>query len=41
MPEDIYTVDMMDAYASLGRIIGEDVDEDLINEIFSQFCMGK
>ena len=41
MPEDLYTVDLMDAYAALGRIIGEDVDEDLIDEIFSQFCMGK
>ena len=41
MPEDLYTVDMMDAYAALGRIIGEDVDEDLINEVFSKFCMGK
>lgn len=41
MPEDLYTVDMMDAYAALGRIIGEDVDEDLVNEIFAKFCMGK
>ena len=41
MPEDLYTVDMMDAYAALGRIIGEDVDEDLINEVFEKFCMGK
>ena len=41
MPEDLYTVDMMDAYAALGRIIGEDVDEDLVNEIFEKFCMGK
>ena len=41
MPEDLYTVDMMDAYAALGRIIGEDVDEDLVNEIFDKFCMGK
>ena len=41
MPEDFYTIDMMNAYASLGRIIGEEVGEDLVNEIFSQFCMGK
>ena len=41
MPEDLYTVDMMDAYTALGRIIGEDVDEDLVNEIFEKFCMGK
>lgn len=41
MPEDMYTIDLMDAYASLGEIIGEEVGEDLINEIFSKFCMGK
>jgi tRNA modification GTPase len=41
MPEDFYTIDMMSAYASLGRIIGEEVGEDLVNEIFSKFCMGK
>ena len=41
MPEDLYTVDLMDAYAALGRITGEDVGEDLIDEIFSKFCMGK
>ena len=41
LPEDFYTVDLMDAYTSLGRIIGEDVDDDLVNEIFSKFCMGK
>lgn len=41
LPEDFYTVDMMDAYRALGEIIGEEVDEDLVNEIFSKFCMGK
>lgn len=41
MPEDFYSIDLMNAYASLGRIIGEEVDDDLIQEIFSQFCMGK
>lgn len=41
MPEDFYSIDLMSAYASLGRIIGEDVGEDLVNEIFSKFCMGK
>ena len=41
MPEDVYTVDLMDAYHSLGLIIGEETGEDLINEIFSKFCMGK
>ncbi|MCD7725265.1 MAG: tRNA uridine-5-carboxymethylaminomethyl(34) synthesis GTPase MnmE [Clostridiales bacterium] len=41
MPEDFYSIDLMSAYASLGTIIGEEVGEDLINEIFSKFCMGK
>ena len=41
MPEDFYSIDMMDAYEALGTITGETVGEDLINEIFSKFCMGK
>ena len=41
MPEDFYSIDLMDAYESLGTITGETVGEDLVNEIFSKFCMGK
>lgn len=41
MPEDFYSIDLMSAYASLGTIIGEEVGEDLVNEIFGKFCMGK
>lgn len=41
MPEDFYSIDLMDAYESLGNILGESVGEDLINEIFSKFCTGK
>lgn len=41
MTEDFYSVDLMNAYSALGRIIGEQVDDDLINEIFEKFCMGK
>lgn len=41
MPEDFFTIDMMNAYEELGTIIGEAVGEDLVNEIFSKFCMGK
>ena len=41
MPEDFITIDMMNAYEVLGTIIGESVGEDLVNEIFSKFCMGK
>ena len=41
MPEDFYSIDLTSAYESLGYIIGEQVDEDVINEIFAKFCMGK
>lgn len=41
MPEDFYSIDLMNAYSELGRIIGEQVEDDLVNEIFAQFCMGK
>ena len=41
MPEDFFSIDLMSAYESLGIIIGEAVDDDLVNEIFSKFCMGK
>lgn len=41
MPEDFYSIDMMSAYEALGTITGESVGEDLVNEIFSKFCMGK
>ena len=41
MPEDFYSIDLMDAYEQLGLIIGEAVDDDLVNEIFARFCMGK
>lgn len=41
MPEDFLSIDLMNAYTSLGKIIGEEVEDDLVNEIFSKFCMGK
>ena len=41
MPEDFYSIDLMNAYTSLGKIIGEEIEDDLVNEIFSKFCMGK
>ena len=41
MPEDFYSIDLMNAYEELGAIIGEAVEDDLVNEIFSKFCMGK
>ena len=41
MPEDFYSIDLMNAYEQLGKILGEAVEDDLVNEIFSKFCMGK
>ena len=41
MPEDFYSIDLMNAYEQLGLIIGEAVDDDVVNEIFAKFCMGK
>ena len=41
MPEDFYSIDLLDAYESLGSITGDTIGEDLVNEIFSKFCMGK
>lgn len=41
MSEDFFSIDLMSAYESLGKILGEEVGEDLVDEIFSRFCMGK
>lgn len=41
MEEDFFSIDLMDAYMELGKIIGEEIEDDLIEEIFSKFCMGK
>ena len=41
MPEDFFSIDLMSAYEQLGRIVGEAVEDDLVNQIFSKFCMGK
>ena len=41
MPEDFYSIDLMNAYERLGSILGEAVEDDLVNEIFRKFCMGK
>lgn len=41
IPEDLLTIDLMSAYESLGYVIGEEVEEDLVNRIFEKFCMGK
>lgn len=41
MPEDLFSVDLMDAYEALGKIIGEAVEDDLVDTVFREFCMGK
>ncbi len=41
MPEDMYTVDLIDAYTELGNVIGESLEDDLADRIFSKFCVGK
>lgn len=41
MPEDFYSIDLMAAYEHLGFIIGESVEDDLVDTIFKEFCMGK
>ena len=41
LPEDFYTIDLLEAYSALGKITGETLGEDLIHEIFGKFCMGK
>ena len=41
LPEDFYSIDLTDAYSELGHIIGEAVEDDVVNEIFSKFCTGK
>ena len=41
MPEDFYSIDLMNSYEELGNILGESLGEDLVNEIFSKFCTGK
>jgi len=41
MPEDFISIDLMGAYQALGKILGETLDEDLVNNIFEKFCLGK
>ena len=41
MPEDFISMDLQDALRYLGEITGESVDEEIIDRIFSRFCLGK
>ena len=40
-PLELIEIDVNQAYASLGLIIGEEVGDDIINEVFRRFCLGK
>lgn len=41
LPGDFISIDVQGAYESLGKIIGETIEEDILDQIFSQFCIGK
>jgi tRNA modification GTPase trmE len=41
MPVDIIEIYLKQVLADLGKITGDDISEDIINEIFSKFCLGK
>jgi tRNA modification GTPase len=41
IPVDLISVDIRDAWSKLGVITGDTVEEDIIKEIFSKFCIGK
>ena len=41
MPIDIITIYIKDILEVVGEITGEVLTEDIINEIFSKFCLGK
>jgi tRNA modification GTPase len=41
MPVDVYAIDLTAAWRALGDILGENYQDDLLNELFSKFCLGK
>ena len=41
VPVDIIQIDLIKTWELLGEVIGEDVSEQLIDKLFSQFCLGK
>ena len=41
MPIDIIEIYLKQVLSDLGKITGDDISEDIINEIFSKFCLGK
>ena len=41
LPEDCLAIDLHDAFGHLGMIVGESIKEEIINQLFSRFCLGK
>jgi len=41
MPVDVYAIDLTESWKLLGQILGEYYQDDLLNELFSKFCLGK
>ncbi|MBU1141809.1 MAG: tRNA uridine-5-carboxymethylaminomethyl(34) synthesis GTPase MnmE [Firmicutes bacterium] len=41
MPVDVYAIDLTTAWRLLGDILGENYQDDLLNELFTKFCLGK
>lgn len=41
MSEDFLTIDLVNAYEALGKIVGETIEDDIVDTIFREFCMGK
>lgn len=41
MPEDCWSIDLKNVYDYIGVVTGDSITEDLVDQIFSQFCLGK